>query len=282
MEEKIRAEIRRFIRESRDNRFPGSDEPFFDEPLVGFAAADDPLFEEFKQVIGDFHCTPAELVALSFPAEPWKPYTVISWTLPITVPTRVSNRDKVLYPSQAWAQTRHFGEACNSALRRHLVDWLNEQGYKSAAPQLLPAWREFRETPVGIASTWSERHAAYVAGLGTFSLNDALITPKGIAHRLGSVITDLQLPPSPRPYRDRRANCLFYREGTCGLCIERCPVDALSVAGHDKNLCRDHVYGTIPAAVGERYGVTSTGCGLCQTKIPCEGAIPKGRKPYPP
>lgn len=281
MEEKIRTELRRYIRESRDNRFPGSDMPFFDEPLVGFAVADDPLFQEFKQVIGDFHCTPAELVALSFPTTPWLPRTVISWVLPVTASTRISNRAEDLYPSQAWAQTRHFGEVCNSALRRHLVAWLNGQGCQAAAPQLLPAWREFRETPVGIASTWSERHAAYVAGLGTFSLNDALITPKGIAHRLGSVITDLSLPPSPRPYPERRANCLYYREGTCGVCIQRCPVDALSDSGHDKTLCREHVYGVIPAEVGERYGVASTGCGLCQTRVPCEGAIPKGRKPYP-
>lgn len=281
MEEKIRAEIGRFIRESGDNCFPGSDTPFFDAPLVGFAAADDPLFQEFKHVIGDFHCTPAEMVARSFPAAPWLPRTVISWALPVTAPTRISNRAEALYPSQAWAQTRHLGEACNTALRHHIVSWLSSQGSQAAAPQLLPAWREFRETPVGIASTWSERHAAYVAGLGTFSLNDALITPKGIAHRLGSVITDLSLLPSSRPYPERRANCLYYREGTCGVCIQRCPVGALSTSGHDKNLCREHVYGTIPAAVSERYGVTSTGCGLCQTRVPCEGAIPKGKTPYP-
>lgn len=281
MEEVILEEIRHFIRESRDNRFPESDASYFDEPLVGFAAADDPLFQEFKQVIGDFHCTPAELVALSFPAEPWTPRTVISWVLPISSPTRVSNRAEVFYPSALWAQTRHFGETCNSALRRHLVNWIHVQGCQAAAPQLLPAWREFGHTPVGIASTWSERHAAYVAGLGTFSLNDALITPRGIAHRLGSVITDLPLSPSFRPYPERRANCLYYREGTCGVCIRRCPVGALSTQGHDKNLCREHVYGTIPAAVGERYGVTSTGCGLCQTKVPCEGAIPPGRTSYP-
>jgi len=48
---------------------------------------------------------------------------------------------------------------------------------------------------VGPASSWSERHAAYAAGLGTFSLNDALITPKGIAHRLGSA--DYRSYPAP-------------------------------------------------------------------------------------
>ena len=164
----------------------------------------------------------------------------------------------------------------NAALRRHLVEHLSAVGHQAFAPQLHPAWREFPETPVGIASSWSERHAAYAAGLGTFSLSDALITPHGIAHRLGSVITDLQIPPSPKPYRNHQANCLFHHDGTCGACIGRCPVGALSRDGHNKLLCRNHVYDTIPRAVSQSFGVATTGCGLCQTKVPCENGIPTG------
>jgi hypothetical protein len=281
MEVALREEICRFVREERANRFPDGKTPYFDAPLIGFTAATDPLFTEYKAVIGEFHLTPQELVAVSTPADPWLPATVICWVLPITEPTRVSNRKESVYPSRPWSATRHFGEQFNTALRRHLVTWLNEKGFRAAAPQLMAAWRELGESPVGIASTWSERHAAFAAGLGTFSLNDALITPKGIAHRLGSVITDLALNASARPYPERRANCLYYREGTCGTCIGRCPVGALSQLGHDKNKCREYVYGTIPAAVGQQYGVTATGCGLCQTRVPCEGRIPAGKKPYP-
>jgi epoxyqueuosine reductase len=281
MERVLKVEICRFVREEGGNRFPDSSERYFDDPLIGFAAATDPLFTEYKSVIGQFHLTPGELVAASTPEDSWKPATVISWVLPITDRTRASNRNETVYPSRKWAETRNFGEQFNSALRRHMVGWLAGKGHRAAAPQLMPAWREMGDTAVGIASSWSERHAAYAAGLGTFSLNDALITPKGIAHRLGSVITDLILEPSARPYPERRANCLYYREGTCGACIGRCPVGALSRDGHDKYKCRSYVYGTIPEAVGERYGVTATGCGLCQTKVPCEGGIPAGKAPYP-
>lgn len=274
-------EVCRFVREEGSGRFPGGGERYFDDPLIGFADASDPLFTEYKKVIGEFHLTPGELVATSTPEDTWAPATVISWVLPVTDRTRASNRSETVYPSRAWAETRNFGEQFNSALRRHMVSWLTGKGHRAAAPQLMPAWRELGETAVGIASAWSERHAAYVAGLGTFSLNDALITPKGIAHRLGSVITDLVLEPSVRPYPERRSNCLYHREGTCGACIGRCPVGALSREGHDKVRCRSYVYGTIPEAVGERYGVTATGCGLCQTKVPCEAGIPAGRVPYP-
>lgn len=274
-------EISRFVREDSGNCFTGKGERYFDDPLIGFSSATDALFTEYKSVIGIFHLTPGELVSASTPEDLWVPATVISWVLPITDKTRSSNRQEAVYPSREWAETRNFGEQFNSALRRHLVSWLAGKGHRAAAPQLMPAWRELRDTPVGIASAWSERHAAYAAGLGTFSLTDALITPKGIAHRLGSVITDLKLEPSQRPYPERRANCLHYREGTCGACIGRCPVGALSREGHDKYKCREYVYQTVPDAVSLKYGVTATGCGLCQTGVPCEGGIPAGSAPYP-
>jgi epoxyqueuosine reductase len=266
-------EIERFVLEGEGNCFPGSNERFFDAPLTGFAAADDPLFLQYKSVIGDFHLTPAELAGLT-EGEQWTPQTVICWSLPLPEATRKSNRSETTYPSLAWARTRFFGEAFNASLRRHVVSYLQGLGYHAFAPQLHPAWREYPETAVGIASSWSERHAAYAAGLGTFSLNDALITPRGIAHRLGSVITDLQIPPSERPYTHHKENCLFHRNGTCGACIARCPVAALSTEGHDKTVCGGYVYGTVTKAVGEAFGVAAAGCGLCQTKVPCESRIP--------
>jgi epoxyqueuosine reductase QueG len=281
MEFALRQQVCSFVREESTNRFPESSDRYFDDPLIGFADAADTIFTEYKSLIGPFHLTPVELVAASTPDDPWIPTTVICWTLPVAEKTRISNRRESVYPSRQWAETRNFGEQFNSALRRHIVAWLTGLGHRAAAPQMMPAWRELTESAVGIASTWSERHAAYAAGLGTFSLTDALITPKGIAHRLGSVITDLKLEPSGRPYLERRSNCLHFREGTCGACIARCPVGALSKNGHDKYKCREYVYGTVPKAVNEKYGVSASGCGLCQTNVPCERGIPAGREPYP-
>lgn len=265
----ICAEIGRFVGESPDNRFPDTGEPYFDAPLVGFAAATDPLFAEYRRIIGDFHRSPGEILAGAA--------TVICWVLPVTRATRESNRRERQWPSRQWALTRNNGEAFNNALRRHLTVWLRERGHQAVAPQLAEGWRQLDDPVAGIASTWSERHAAYAAGLGTFSLNDALITERGIAHRLGSVITDLSLPPTPRTAPEHRHNCLWYREGSCGACVGRCPAGALSRQGHDKAKCRDYVYGAVPAAVGERYGVAQTGCGLCQTRVPCEAQVPPGR-----
>lgn len=273
MEEMIRNEITRFVRESPLNRFPDVDDPYFDEPLAGFAAAADPLFTDYKRIIGGFHRTPQEIMESALGADK-RAATVICWILPITKKTRESNAREDQYPSKAWAVTRFFGEQLNGALRRHLVEWLEERGRVAVAPQLAAGWKELPDTAIGIASTWSERHAAYASGLGTFSLNDALITPKGSAHRCGSVITDLRVPPSERPYPDHLHNCLHFRDGSCGLCIARCPIGALSLEGHDKTRCSQFVYKTAVEAVAERFATAQTGCGLCQTGVPCQGRIP--------
>jgi epoxyqueuosine reductase QueG len=265
MEEKIRQEIVRFVAESPSARFPAGS-CYFEVPLVGFAAASDPLFAEFQNIIGPFHQRPEELLAGAA--------TVICWILPVARNTRQCNARVRDFPAKEWALTRTHGEACNGALRRHLAAWLEAHGEAATIPQYAASWKEFADTPVGIASTWSERHAAYAAGLGTFSLNDGLITEKGIAHRCGSVITTLALPPSQRSYVQPRAHCLYHHNGSCGACIGRCPVGALSRLGHDKERCRDFVYGTAPAALSARYGVPQTGCGLCQTRVPCESRNP--------
>ncbi len=277
MKEEVIAAIKEFIASSQGDmaRYPTG--PYFDTPIVGFAPLDDQLFGEYKRIIGDFHLTPRELLAGELGLSP-AGGTVICWVLPITEGVRKSNRTQGEFPSRGWSLTRTHGEALNGELRRHLVAWLKGRGQAALAPQLSPLWRELEETPVGRASTWSERHAAYAAGLGTFSLSDALITAGGIAHRCGSVITDLVLEPSQRGEGGYADNCLYYREGSCGACIGRCPVGAISFAGHDKSRCCAYVYGNVPAAVGEKYGVPYTGCGLCQTRVPCEGAIPRGKR----
>jgi epoxyqueuosine reductase QueG len=266
MEDRLNREISRFILEHPGNHLPEGDSPYLDQPLVGVSSAADPLFGDYKRIIGPFHLLPVELLK--------RAVSVISWVLPISRTVRESNRKQTDLPSREWALTRTNGETINGDLRRHVVSWLEQQGYGAIAPQYSPLWQEFSDTPVGIASTWSERHAAYVAGLGTFSLSDGFITSRGIAHRIGSVITTLSLEPSQRVSSSHLSNCLYYHDGSCGACIARCPVNAITRNGHDKFRCRELVYGTAPEKLSEKYGTPQTGCGLCQTRVPCEERVP--------
>ncbi|HSH69030.1 MAG TPA: hypothetical protein VK997_03865 [Deferrisomatales bacterium] len=274
--ERLCEEIARFVQQHPDNRRERGEGRYFGEPLVGFAAADDPLFAAYQTIIGAFHRTPGEWLAEAGGEPAPRAGTVVCWVLPITVEVRKSTRHQEEFPSRQWAHTRDFGEAFNRGLRARVVEFLVEQGGRAVAPMLAASWQRVVDPVVGLASTWSERHAAYAAGLGTFSLNDGLITPRGIAHRVGTVVTDLVLEPSPRPYTGYRENCLTCRGEECGACIRRCPAAAITLAGHDKDRCQQYTYETVLRTKGEEYGVSITGCGLCQTGVPCESRIPTG------
>ena len=62
--------------------------------------------------------------------------------------------------------------------------------------------------------------------------------------------------------------------GTCGKCIERCPIGAITKEGHNKILCRAYVNMT-RQYVFRHYGFEGYGCGFCQTNVPCESKIPE-------
>jgi epoxyqueuosine reductase len=265
-----------FVKKSPGNRRRIDKKRYWDSPLVGFASGKDPIFKEYKKIIGKFHFTPPEIFALTFGQRKKLPeLSVISWILPAAEDIRRSNRRETKYPSRLWAHARNFGEEFNVRLRNHIVALLQKKGFKAVAPMNSPHFRRVLSPRVGAASTWSERHTAYACGLGTFSLSDGLITPKGIAMRVGSVVTDLPLKSSPKEYPHRRANCLFFFNKTCKVCATRCPAGAITGKGHDKVKCEAYVYGTVNRLKKAEYGVEVSGCGLCQTKVPCEFEIPK-------
>lgn len=272
----IERAITKFVMESPSNRRKKDGRRYFNAPLVGFASADDRVFKRYKKIIGKFHFTPREIFDLTFGKNGTnKQLSVISWVLPISEDTRMANRRERKYPSLLWGHTRYFGEQFNVKLRNHIVSVLKRRGYRAVAPANSPHWRHhIRSRKVGLTSNWSERHAAYLCGLGTFGLCDGFITPIGKAVRLGTVITDLILKASDTIYRDLHGNCLHYFNGKCMACATRCPASAITAKGHDKDKCYEYMRKDSLQAKKAEYGVKIAGCGLCQTKVPCEFEIP--------
>lgn len=273
-------EIKSFVRTDPDNRIKIDGSPFFDEPLVGFVSGADPIFRKLKEAVGPFHLTPHEVMASTATKDGFSPpepddIGVISYILPISEKTRRENASMRDGPSERWAHTRLFGEQFNKKLQSHLVDILREAGYIACAPELDEGlFRLITATDRGRASTWSQRHVAYAAGLGTFGLSDGLITVKGKAHRCGSVVVNQRMDSPQRP-SDIHAYCTFYQKGGCMVCARRCPVGAIGDSGHDKERCAEFVYGQ-EEMIMERYGIDIYACGLCQTGVPCESCIPAG------
>jgi epoxyqueuosine reductase len=269
--------IKMFVTRSVHNRLKDIDgSPMWEEPLVGFADGDDQLFGTFKSVVGPFHLTPRAALA-AHSEHPMDASTnhgarvaVVSWILPVAEATRLSNAQMTEGPSLQWNHTRFQGEEFNDSLRRHVVRLLEERGYVAVAPVLTSSFRT-----KGLASTWSERHIAFAAGLGTFGLSDGLITARGIAHRCGSVVFNAACLPTPRRYTHHQEYCPYPFDASCGVCIQRCPAGAISAAGHDKVKCQAYMKTALADWVKKPgYLGSYVACGLCQTNVPCESQIP--------
>ena len=227
----------------------------FDAPLVAFGAADDPLFDKLRepQVVGPMFRPPGDWLDGA--------RTVISVFMPFSATVRESNRADPRAPSAGWLHARIEGQALLGELCCELIRRLNEQGHGAVAPSLDPHF-----TTENYRSSWSERHVGFVCGLGTFGLSAGLITERGMAGRLGSVVTTLALPPDTRPYTDVYEYCT-----RCGACLRACPVHAIGEDGKKHPPC-DALLEETRAAHAPYYG-----CGKCQVGVPCEASRPARR-----
>ena len=251
-------------------------EPAWAEPQIAYARGDDPLFAQLKNDIGPFYWTPLDAFRLAWPDLDAieGDLTVIAYVLPQTEATRLDQREATTVPAERWARSRFHGEEFNRALRMHLAGQLTRAGLPAVAPERLDGFGYRDSERFGIASNWSERHTAWVAGLGTFGLSDGLITRVGKAVRFGSVVARVDLEATPRSYTGHQDWCLWHARGRCGVCMQRCPIDAITEQGHDKSACFNYIRTVTAPFVRENYGTGATPCGLCQVKIPCEARCP--------
>jgi epoxyqueuosine reductase len=245
----------------------------YEPPLVGFADGFDPLFLKFKTMVGPEHFSPSEALTMATGCNPdtITHLSIIAWALIPSIPVRASNRRRTRTTSRLAAMARDRGGKFNNALRDHMVGWLKDRGVLAVAPLREKYFRADTHA-TGDYSNWSERYVAYAAGLGSFGLSGSFITERGIAARTGSIITDLSLPPSPRA-EDVHAGCLYYVNGSCKVCIDRCPAGAITEDGRRKAVCRAYNL-RHHHRLQETYGVKTPGCNLCQVKVPCESRDP--------
>lgn len=266
----IKALLLDIFRKAPDNRLPGeASRPIYDEPLIGFASAEDTLFEEFKkpEIIGPWHMSPREWLGGA--------KCVVSLFYPFSEDVRSAHRNSTESIAFEWLWARVEGQALLDSMMKQALQELEAAGIKAVVPAIDSRFKAMQGGKGGIkgfaeinenffGSTWSERHAAYVCGLGTFGLSKGLITEKGIAGRFASIIIDLELEADVRPYTGIYDYCT-----RCGACIRRCPVAAISLEkGKDHNICGPWVDQS-KEIYAPRYG-----CGLCQTAVPCEFGIP--------
>lgn len=254
------------------------DEPMWQSPLVGFAAGDDPFFRFLQKDIGDFYWSPAEAFHLKYPDVPCsdEELTVISLVFPQTAITKSAQTQEKTVPAPRWIVTRGEWETFCMDFCRSVITRLEAEQKQAVAIDLLPGLTWKSSPQYGRAAPWSHRHTAFVAGLGTFGLSDGLITEKGKAVRITTLLIKEKLDITPRTYQDHHAWCSFFRDGSCGACIQRCPAGAISAQGHDKEKCYAYEETIKKDLVqkGEMNPDYISSCGLCQCQVPCQDKIP--------
>jgi len=261
----------------------------FSDPLIGVASGDDPIYQKYKEVVGPEHYTPLEFwLAEGKKSLPASKLRIISIVFPFVGKIRNESKNiielkRMKLPAEIYSVGRNYANAFKKETCRQVIKFFENKGYNGIAGLIS---KNFTILMKGtFYSNWSERHSAFAAGLGTFSLHEALITEVGCNVRFGSIVTDAPLEITPRKSDDPYANCLFFSKGTCKKCVENCPAGAISEKGHDKNKCS--FYGRkIERKVNLRIGqilkphyrfingerreiAPPVGCAFCQFGVPC-------------
>jgi len=221
-------------------------------PLARFADAENPGFEELRRIVDPKHHVPQDFLP--------EARNVLSWFLPFLPEIGRNNLPGELSSPQ-WADAYLLTNEMALWVNDRLVELIqNEMGTSAAVPN--DAGMISMDNP---RSRWSQRHVAYLAGHGTFGLNNMLISDAGAVGRYFSVVTALDVP-TDAPVSEER--CLWKRDGSCGLCMKRCAAGALTAEGFDRFKCLEQCLVNMQKYPGADV------CGKCTVELPCSYEIP--------
>lgn len=239
----------------------------YDDPIVKIGSADDELWEELKapEAIGHLFRTPKEWMAQA--------KCVVSYFAPFSDYVVEGNCADAVDVGNGWLYARVEGQQMLTEINHFLERWFESQGVKALSPYASDQFRyvfeagscdQIEDKSLSFTSNWSERHVAYVCGMGTFGLSKGLITERGVAGRFGSVIIDACLPITPCSYSDIYEYCTM-----CGACM-RCPGGAITLESGKSHIACSSYVNKMRELYAPRFG-----CGKCQVKVPCQRGIPK-------
>lgn len=220
-------------------------------PLVAFASAHDPKYQELKTIIGPWHNLPTDFLE---DAE-----SVISYFIPFTKEVALGPKnepDGCPVWSEAYITINAYFHVVNQAVQ----DYLESQGYKAA--QIKPAKAYDPET---FRAPWSHRSTAVIAGLATFGANNLAITDKGSGGRFCSLITSAKLEVNQS---QPKKQCPYHVNGSCGLCIQACPAGALNGGGTNKAACQEELHKNPERLQKKNAKFIADICGKCLSVCP--------------
>lgn len=233
-------------------------------PIVGFSDSNHPDILNLKETITLTHKLPSEVLPSA--------KIVIAYFVPFTKELADTNRIPGETASPEWALAYEETNTMFRFMNEFIIEELKSIGYEAAVTP-----EAFTFDQKKLISNWSQRHIAKAAGLGTFGINNMLITKKGCCGRYGTIVTNLDVEPDTQPAEEY---CIFKKTGRCGVCISRCPSGALTLEGYHREKCYEVLrknaeryteFGSSYFDVkGEqRNKIGSEVCGKCVVNVPC-------------
>ena len=217
-------------------------------PLVGFADAEDPRFAQLRAIAEPRHGLPRDLLPGT--------RSVVSFFLPFAPEVVRANRHHPRDVAPEWAVAYLETNELIDRIGRDLVAALEERGVRAATEAATHSY-----DPDLLTTGWSHKSAAVIAGLGSFGLHHMVITDAGCAGRFGSLVVDAELKPTSGPAAPHRERCLHFHDRSCTVCVDRCPVGALTEQGLDKHRCHERLL--LNAAYHFRDLGLADVCGKC-------------------
>jgi epoxyqueuosine reductase QueG len=249
-------------------------EKMWKTPLTAALPEDHPLIPELRRAVSIDHLLPGELLSGA--------KSVVVFFVPFD-DTVIESNLRGEAASEEWA--------CAYVLTNELLGFINDEIEKIISKHgfhtvKIKATHNFDKKT--LMSRWSHRHIAWIAGLGTFGINNMLITSKGCCGRFGSLVTNVDSQELGIQYSDSigrpmAEKCLNKIDGSCGLCKKKCKSGAFEEAGgFDRRKCfsvclkNAELYRSFNKTDSYSNGIADV-CGKCLVGLPCSNRDPSSR-----
>lgn len=231
------------------------------KPLVGFADANHEDILHIREYTFEGHLMPRDVLD--------NPTVIIAYFVPFTKDIVDSNIGGEL-ASEKWTLAYEETNEMFIKLNDYIISKIEEMGYKASVCKVAG---DFKADI--LKSRWSHRHIAKIAGLGTFGINNMLITNEGCCGRYFTIVTDLPVIPD-QPLEEEF--CLYKRNESCLVCVKNCFSGALNKDSYNRFKCFEiclksfdkfeQLYGNSDKEKSKPKGGSEV-CGKCVVNLPC-------------
>jgi len=221
------------------------------EPIIEIISASNEKIKDLKRTVSLEHFMPYDILQDA--------KSIICFFIPFHENVVNSNINGTM-ASKEWTVTYIKTNDLIKIINYKVEELMQRNGYKTGK---IPATHNFNEKT--LISNWSHRHIAYIAGIGTFGINNMLITKKGCCGRFGSIIVNYEFDNYQQTGKIKE-KCLYKLNGNCGICHRRCIVNAYDNNNFNRDACYKKCLEN--AKYHKETGYADV-CGKCLVGLPC-------------